>query len=360
MINFLADAVKPAVAHAADSFCIVTGACNMDYVRARQRLEGCYITIPTMFRDPDLEVDLKATQRNVAFLRERGITEKYGTLLAGGAAGDFSTMSFDERLKVAEAVVEAADGTLPVAMGAQTTSTLELKRLAKAARAAGAEFIQVSCPFYFTHTEQDFFEHVCAAAEASDIGIIIYNTFWTSSGVSFGLVERLAAIPNVVGLKWATPRTDSMEFEDVVSHFSDRFTVIDNNLFFAASHMMGARAFEVHLANYWPEWGIRLIDDLKAGRYKAVQQSLVKEAMPFYKLWMEIEKTYTSGDGYLDKLCMELVGLDSSRSRPPTRDIRETYRERCRQMMIETGVPGVVGAGKPSGSKARHAARSKS
>ncbi len=32
--------------------------------------------------------------------------------------------------------------------------------------------------------------------------------------------------------------------------------------------------------------------------------------MPFYKLWVEIEKSYTSGDGYLDKLCMELVGLD--------------------------------------------------
>ena len=39
---------------------------------------------------------------------------------------------------------------------------------------------------------------------------------------------------------------------------------------------------------------------------------LVREAMPFYKLWVEIEKTYTRGDGYLDKLCMELVGLDSS------------------------------------------------
>ena len=30
----------------------------MDFERAKQRLEGCYITIPTMFRDPDLEVDL--------------------------------------------------------------------------------------------------------------------------------------------------------------------------------------------------------------------------------------------------------------------------------------------------------------
>jgi 4-hydroxy-tetrahydrodipicolinate synthase len=313
----------------------------MDFERAKQRLAGCYITVPTMFRDPDLELDLAATRRNVRFLVENGITDKYGTLLAGGAAGDFSAMTFDERLKVAEAVVSESGGRLPVAMGAQTTSTLELKRLAKAAADLGAEFIQVSCPFYFAHTEEDFFEYVAAAAGAADIGIIIYNTFWTSAAVSFKTVERLCEIPNVVGLKWATPRTDAMEFEDVVSHFSGRLTIIDNHLLFAMSHMLGARAFEVHLCNYWPEWGIKLIDDLNAGRHADVQRALVREAMPFYKLWVEIEKTYTSGDGYLDKLCMELVGLDSSRCRPPTRDIREKYRERCRQMLIQTGVPRV-------------------
>ena len=237
----------------------------MDFERAKKRLEGCYITVPTMFRDSDLAVDLAATRRNVRFLLDNGITERYGTLLAGGAAGDFSTMSFEERVSVAEAVVAESDGRLPVAMGAQTTSTLELRRLAKAAADAGAEFIQVSCPFYFTHTEEDFFEHVAAAAEAADIGIIIYNTFWTSAAVSFATVERLVKIPNVVGLKWATPRTDAMEFEDVIDHFKDRLCVIDNHLMFAASHMLGARAFEVHLANYWPEWGIKLIDDLDGG-----------------------------------------------------------------------------------------------
>jgi dihydrodipicolinate synthase/N-acetylneuraminate lyase len=313
----------------------------MDFERSKRRLEGCYITVPTMFRDPDLELDLAATRRNVRFLIDNGITDKYGTLLAGGAAGDFSAMTLDERVQVAEAVVAESAGKLPVAMGAQTTSTRELQRIAKAAARLGAEYIQVSCPFYFTHTEEDFFEYVAAAASAADIGIIIYNTFWTSAAVSFRTVERLCEVPNVVGLKWATPRTDAMEFEDVVSHFSGRLTIIDNHLLFAMSHMLGARAFEVHLCNYWPEWGIRLIDDLNAGRHVDVQQALVREAMPFYKLWVEIEKTFTSGDGYLDKLCMELVGLDSSRCRPPTRDIRDKYRERCRTMLLETGVPRV-------------------
>ena len=316
----------------------------MDWNRARQRLEGCYVTIPTMFRDPDLAVDLAATRRAVAFLIERGMNGGNATLLAGGAAGDFSTMTLDERFAVAEAVIAEAAGRIPVAMGAQSTSTLELRQLAKAAKRLGAEFIQVSCPFYFQHTEQDFYEYVAEAAAAADIGIIIYNTFWTSAAVSFGLVERLAAIPNVVGLKWACPRTDAMEFEDVVSAFADRLTVIDNHLMFAQSAMLGARAFEVHLCNYWPEWGIRLLENVRGERWKDIQLSLVREAMPFYKLWVEIEKTFTSGDGYLDKLCMELIGLPSSRCRPPTRDVREGYRERCRQMMLATGVPGVLPA----------------
>ena len=261
--------------------------------------------------------------------------------LAGGAAGDFSTMTFDERVQVAEAVRDAAEGAVPLAMGAQSTSTRELVRLARAAEKLGYDFIQVSCPFYFNHTEGDFLDFVRAGAEAAAIGIIIYNTFWTSSAVSSRTVERLIEIENVVALKWATPRTDAMEFEDVVSTFSKRLAIIDNNLLFPLSHALGARAFEVHLSNYWPEWGLKLLADLDAGEYAKVQRALVTEAMPFYKLWTEIEREYTSGDGYLDKLCMELIGLDSSRNRPPTRDIREPYRERCRAMMRQCGVPGV-------------------
>ncbi len=49
------------------------------------------------------------------------------------------------------------------------TSTLELRQLARSAKQLGADFIQVSCPFYFQHTEQDFYEYVAEAADAADI-----------------------------------------------------------------------------------------------------------------------------------------------------------------------------------------------
>ena len=69
---------------------------------------------------------------------------------------------------------------------------------------------------------------------------------------------------------------------------------------------------------------------------------MLDEVQPFYKLWKKIETDYTSGDGYLDKLCMELVGLPSSRCRPPTRDVREKYREEAREMLIQSGTPRVI------------------
>jgi dihydrodipicolinate synthase/N-acetylneuraminate lyase len=315
----------------------------MDSERLKRRLEGCYVTIPTPFVDSaDLPVNGPGLRSYVRFLLENGLNADNATLLAGGAAGDFSTMSFEERLGVAETVMDEVSGRVPLAFGGQTTSTRELIRLAKAASAMGFDFLQVSCPFYFTHTEADFEEFVTAgAAAAKDLGIIVYNTFWTATNLSFGMVERLARIPNIVGLKWATPRTDAMEFEDVTSHFSERFTIIDNNLFFPYSAMpaLGARAFEVHLCNYWPEWGVKLVEEVRRGNHAEIARMMVEEAMPFYKLWTRIERDYTSGDGYLDKLCMELIGLPSSRCRPPTRDIRGSYRAAALEMMRQTGVP---------------------
>ena len=315
----------------------------MNYAQLKKDLEGLYITIPTLFNDPDMSINEDGVRQHVSFLKSNGINRQNAVLLAGGAAGDFSTMSFEERVRVAGIVKEAA-GDIPVAVGAQTTSTMELQRLAQAAEEIGASFIQVSCPFYFNHTQDDFYEHILAVSRSAKIGLIIYNTFWTSAEVSFGMVERLIEIPQVVGLKWATKRSVAMEFEDVVQTFSSKLTVIDNDLLFPISHMLGAKAFEVHLCNHWPEWGVKLLATLEAGDYKQVELDMIKEALPYYRLWKKIEQTYTVGDGFVDKLCMELIGLPSSRCRPPTRDIREQYREEARQMLIQCGTPRVIGA----------------
>ncbi|MFN0166965.1 MAG: dihydrodipicolinate synthase family protein [Bryobacteraceae bacterium] len=313
----------------------------MNSVLARAHLSGCYVTVPTLFADDDLAVNLAGIRRHVRFLLEGGLQTGNAVLLACGAAGGFSTMSMDERVQVTAAVIEEANGRIPVVMGAQTTSTRELATLARTAERLGAECIQVSPPFYFPATEDDFYEFVSTAADAADIGIVVYNTYTSSSAVARGLVERLVEVPNVIGLKWATPTSDFMEFEQVIVQFAHRLSIIDNQVRFVTSHILGARSIEVHVCNYWPQWGVALWNLLEGGRYREAQLELARVALPYYTLWLEMER-YTSGDGYLDKLCMEFVGLDSSRCRPPTRDVRPHYRERVRRMLSECGVPGVA------------------
>ena len=315
----------------------------MDRETRRDRLCGCYVTVPTMFRNDDLELDLLAMKNHIRFLIDGGLKTGNGVVLVGGAAGDFSTMNFDERVKATSAVVQEAQGRVPVIMGAQTTNTRELVALAKAAERVGAEYIQVSPPYYFASTEDDFYEYVMAAAEAADVGVIVYNTHWTSSDVSLDMVERLTELDNVVGLKWSVPGLGYMAFERAVIRFATRLSVIDNQLSYVTSHMIGARGIELHPTNYWPQWGVRTWELLENGQYVEAYKELIRVVMPFYVVWEDVAK-YTAGDGHLDKLCLELVGLASSRSRPPTRDIRGQFREQVRQMMLECGVPGVVPA----------------
>ena len=315
----------------------------MNYENLKKKLEGCYVTVPTPFKDiNNLPLNFDALKDYVEFLLGNGLDSKNCTLLFGGAAGDFSAMSFEERSSLAIEGSKIVNGRVPIALGGQTTNTQELEKLAIIAKDYGYDFLQVSCPFYFQHTEDDFIEYLRAASKAaSEVGIILYNTFWTSTSVSNQLIERIKDLQNIVGLKWATPRTDSMEFEDVTSTYSGRFTIIDNNLFFPYSAMkpLNATAFEVHMCNFWPEWGAKLINEVKNKNFEEIARMMVEEAMPFYKLWVEIETNYTSGDGYLDKLCMELAGLPSSRCRPPTRDVREKYRQRTLDYMKKIKVP---------------------
>ena len=314
----------------------------MDQQTLRDRLYGCYVTIPTMFNDDDeLSVNLDGIRQHVEFLINGGIQTGTGVLLACGAAGDFSSMSFDERVTVAGTVVDQAAGRVPVILGAQTTSTRELIALARAAEDVGAEYIQVSPPFYFAHTEGDFYEYILAASEAADIGLIVYNTFWTSPSVSIGMVEKLVDLPNVAGLKWAVPGGIPFGMDRIVNMFADKVSVVDNNGSFVMSHILGARSIEVHPANYWPQWAVGFLHMLEERRYVEAQNEVIRVLLPFYDLWGDMMQ-YTSGDGYADKLLMELVGLPSSRCRPPTRDVREAYRDRARQMLLDIGAPGVV------------------
>ena len=310
----------------------------MNKSQLAQRMTGCYIPIPTLFRDGDLELNLPGMQKHIQFLVERGAREGQAVILVGGGAGEFHTLSVAERLQIAETAVEAAAGKVGIVLGVQTTSQRDLITMAKGAEKAGCIGVQASAPFYEIPTEDDVVEWLKAISDNSGVGIVFYATPWTGFHTSLKFVERLIDAPHVVAVKWYSP--DRSVFERAMRDYSRKIMFIDNSLHYLFAHMLGARAINLHVSNYWPEWGQKFWSMLEAKQYAEAQEEMTKVVMPYYDLCIDIGK-YTGGEGHIDKLCLEYAGLEGGRCRPPTRDIREKFGDKVRQMAAACGVPQI-------------------
>lgn len=301
-----------------------------------RRISGCYIPIPTIFRDGDLELNLPAMKQHVQFLVTGGAKEGQSAILVGGGAGEFHTMSVEERLRIAEAAVEAAAGKVPIILGVQTTNLRDLVALAKGAEKTGCVAVQASAPFYEVPTEDDVMDWLKSISDHSSVGIVFYATPWTGFHTSLNLVKRLIDAPHVVAIKWFSPQRSV--FERAMRDYSQEIMFIDNSLQYVFSHMLGARGINLHVSNYWPQWGQKFWSQMEAGQYAEAQREQTRVVQPYYDLCEEIAR-FTGGEGHIDKLCLEYIGLEGGRCRPPTRDIRPLFGEKVFAMAKACGVP---------------------
>ena len=101
------------------------------------------IQVTLVHDNSDLSTNEERIRTHILFLRENGINRQNAVLLAGGAVGDFPTMSFNERMRMASTVIEEARD-IPAAVG--TNHQYLRIRTAIQAAALAASSSQVSCP----------------------------------------------------------------------------------------------------------------------------------------------------------------------------------------------------------------------
>lgn len=146
-------------------------------------------------------VDDKAFQSFV----EWQIDEGTSALVPCGTTGESPTLTHSEHKHVTELCIEAAAGRAPVIAGAGSNSTAEAISLIKHAKSAGADAALVVTPYYNKPTQEGLFQHFKAVHDAGDLPILIYNIPGRSIvDMSVDTMARLAALPNIVGVKDAT------------------------------------------------------------------------------------------------------------------------------------------------------------
>lgn len=122
-----------------------------------------------------------------------------------GTTGESPTVDFDEHCELIRVTVEQAAGRLPVIAGTSSNCTREAIELTAQAKAAGADACLLVTPYYNKPTQEGLYLHFKAVAEAVDIPQILYNVPGrTGCDLTNDTTLRLAAIPNIVGIKDAT------------------------------------------------------------------------------------------------------------------------------------------------------------
>ncbi|MGQ0662007.1 MAG: 4-hydroxy-tetrahydrodipicolinate synthase [Pseudomonadota bacterium] len=126
-------------------------------------------------------------------------------LVPCGTTGESPTLSHAEHMRVVELCIEAAHGRVPVIAGTGSNSTEEAIALTRHAKMAGADAALVVTPYYNKPTQEGLYLHYRAIAAAVDLPILIYNIPGRCAvDMSLDTMARLAALPNIVGVKDAT------------------------------------------------------------------------------------------------------------------------------------------------------------
>jgi len=178
---------------------------------------GTITALVTPFRNGD--IDEEAFRAHL----ERQIEAGIDAVVPAGTTGEAATLSFEEHKHLIEITVQQVAGRIPVIAGTGSNNTAESIELTQAARTLGADAALLISPYYNKPTQEGIYLHYRAVAEAVHIPQIIYNVPGrTNSNIQPETVARLAAIPNVIGIKDAT--ADMAQLTRTINACGDRMT----------------------------------------------------------------------------------------------------------------------------------------
>jgi 4-hydroxy-tetrahydrodipicolinate synthase len=164
---------------------------------------GLSVALITPFRDGVL--DCARLREQVEFQVAAGTT----CLCPVGTTGESPTLSYDEHERVISEVVQCVAGRVKVMPGTGSNSTTEALRLTKWAAKEGADAALMVAPYYNKPTQEGFYQHYRAVAEAVEIPICVYNIPGrTGKNIEPETIARLAELKNITMVKEATGSLD--------------------------------------------------------------------------------------------------------------------------------------------------------
>jgi 4-hydroxy-2-oxoglutarate aldolase len=293
----------------------------------RKPFSGIFTPIVTPFTTDDA-VDEAALASNV----ERWMQTPLTGLVVLGSNGEAAQLDDAEADRVVEIVRDRVPADRPLIAGTGRESTKATIAATARAAAAGVDAVLVRTPSFFKAqmTAEIFVRHYTDVADASRVPVLLYNVaMFTGVTMPVDAVERLAAHPNIVGMKESG--SDIGYISELVARTPDDFTVLAGSAttFFHAL-CAGCDGAILALAALLPDACVRmqaLVRDERLGEARALQHWITPLARSVGG---------THGVAGL-KAALDLSGYNGGVPRPPLRPVPPQVVETIRDQLAALG-----------------------
>jgi 4-hydroxy-tetrahydrodipicolinate synthase len=294
-----------------------------------KRLEGIVVAMVTPFND-DESLDEEGLCAVVRFLVERGV---HG-LFPAGSQGEFYALASDERRRVLEVTLEAAEDRVFVMAHAGAVTTRETMALARHAEAAGADALSAITPFFVKPSQEELYRHYVTLASAVGLPVLAYNNPGrTGVNLQPATAARIAGdAPNFVGIK--DSGGDLAQFAEYIRRCPPSFRAFmgrDSLVFAGLAH--GAAGAVTATANVVPELAVSIYDAVAARDFARGRE--------LQRLLSPLRLAFDLGSfPVVVKEAMHMIGLPAGPTRRPVEPLSHEARARLREVLEKVGATG--------------------
>jgi 4-hydroxy-tetrahydrodipicolinate synthase len=148
-----------------------------------------------------------------------------------GSTGEFAYLSWAQKRRVVEIVVEAAAGRVPVVAGVAATTTADATFQAREMERLGCDGILAVLEAYFPIPDAGVFDYFKGIAESVSLPVVLYtNPNFQRSDLNLPVIERLSHVANIGYIKDASFNTGRLL--SIINRVGDRMKV-----FSASAHI---------------------------------------------------------------------------------------------------------------------------
>lgn len=229
---------------------------------------GILPALVTPFTEDGKQVDEQQLRKLVNHCIELGVSG----VVPCGTTGEFVNMTVEEKKHVIDIVISEANHRVAVVAGTGASGTDQALEMTQYAKDAGADAALIVTPYYLKPTDRGIYEHYDTIASKVDVPIILYNIpQCTGLALPWQMVEDLAQIPNIVGVKDSSGQLSFILA--VLEKVRDKINVLcGHDEVVTAALAAGASGAILASANFIPDIWVKIYNHIQKGELQQARE----------------------------------------------------------------------------------------